>query len=564
MRDADHGRDPPALLLGRLSGTRLSSAKARAAARERGTGLSIDKLASPATQLRAAAYVRVSSEEQVDGHSLDAQRRALEAACTERRWTIVAWYADEGVSAHTDDIARRPAFHQMVQDAQRHRFDAVVVHKLDRFARSVVVALGTFKLLNELGISFLSLSEQGMDFTTPMGKVLFGMLALLAEYYSENLGLETKKGKAERKAKGLHNGLVPFGYRTGPDGVAEPDPETSDGAVLAFHMAADGKSLSRIVQTLNARGYRTAGNMRRSAFTKDTMRDMLANQFYLGRLPVFEPGTSRRVRGWQDGRHPALIDEESFRVARTSIGGRRSATKTRRSASVYSVSGLLRCSHCGERMRAVRPPSGRVRYHCRSKAQGIGCTGGGSFLDIYEQQLVGDLGNFTLPPDWQRFILDTAGEAHAGEADIAAQRRQLEGRLGRIKDLYGWGDLTKEQYLAERERIERELARLTPPDNGMAQLERLAAYVECLPAAWADAQQEQRNQLASLIYEELWVDGPRLVYVKPRPEVEPLFRVRAGAAQPTKNVMSELSTTVRSGDPDGIRTHDLHRDRVAC
>ena len=81
-----------------------------------------------ATLLRAAAYIRVSREEQVDGHSLDAQRRAIEQACAERNWQIVAWYADEGVSAHTDDIARRPAFHQMVQDAQRHRFDAVVVH----------------------------------------------------------------------------------------------------------------------------------------------------------------------------------------------------------------------------------------------------------------------------------------------------------------------------------------------------------------------------------------------------------------------------------------------------
>src|SRR5918997_2808474 len=123
--------------------------------------------------IRAAAYIRVSSEEQLDGHSLDAQRRAIESACDERGWTLVAWYADEGVSAHTDDITKRPAFHRMVQDAHARRFDAVVVHKLDRFARSVVVALSTFKELNDLGISLLSLSEAGMDFTTPMGKVMF-------------------------------------------------------------------------------------------------------------------------------------------------------------------------------------------------------------------------------------------------------------------------------------------------------------------------------------------------------------------------------------------------------
>ena len=85
-------------------------------------------------------------------------------------------------------------------------------------------------------------------------------------YYSENVGLETKKGKAERKAKGLHNGLVPFGYRS-VGGVAEPEPDTAEGARLAFRPAAAGQSLTRIVQALNAKGYRTGGNMRRSLFT---------------------------------------------------------------------------------------------------------------------------------------------------------------------------------------------------------------------------------------------------------------------------------------------------------
>jgi DNA invertase Pin-like site-specific DNA recombinase len=73
----------------------------------------------PVVGLRAAAYIRVSSEEQLDGHSLDAQRRAIEAACAECGWSIVSWYVDEGVSAHTDDITKGPAFHQMVQDAHR-------------------------------------------------------------------------------------------------------------------------------------------------------------------------------------------------------------------------------------------------------------------------------------------------------------------------------------------------------------------------------------------------------------------------------------------------------------
>jgi site-specific DNA recombinase len=436
----------------------------------------------PVTNLRAAAYIRVSSEEQLDGHSLNAQRRAIEAACAERGWSIVSWYADEGVSAHTDDITKRPAFHRMVQAAHRRQFDAVIVHKLDRFARSVVVALATFKRLSDLGISFLSLSEQGMDFTTPMGKVLFGMLALLAEYYSENLGLETKKGKAERKAKGLHNGLVPFGYRSVDGGIAEPDPDTKDGAVLAFELAATGKSLREIAQTLNARGYRTAGNMRRGAFTKDTVRDMLQNQFYLGKLPIFEPGAARRVRKWRDGQHAALIDDTLFAAARQAIRGRAAASKAaRRNATVYSLSGLLRCVHCGERMRVLHNKHGRIRYYCRNKAQGLGCTGRGSFLDVYEEQVVRDLAAFDLPPDWKRAVLEQAHHEAVGDTDN--QQQVLQSRLARLRELFSGGDLTREQCQKEREAIERDLARLTPSAPAEQRLETLAAYVERLPVA---------------------------------------------------------------------------------
>jgi site-specific DNA recombinase len=117
------------------------------------------------TSVRAAAYIRVSSEEQLDGHSLDAQRRAIQGACEERGWTIVGWYADEGVSAHTDDVAKRPAFHRMVQDAGRHQFDAVVVHKLDRFARSVVVALSRSSASATSG--FLSFHCPSRAWTSP-------------------------------------------------------------------------------------------------------------------------------------------------------------------------------------------------------------------------------------------------------------------------------------------------------------------------------------------------------------------------------------------------------------
>src|SRR5690242_11645555 len=107
---------------------------------------------------RAAVYHRVSSEEQVDGYSLDAQARATRAFCDGQGWEIVQTYADEGRSARTDDLAKRPAFTQMLDDAEVGRFDVVVVHKLDRFSRNRKIAFEAFERLGRAGVGFLSIA----------------------------------------------------------------------------------------------------------------------------------------------------------------------------------------------------------------------------------------------------------------------------------------------------------------------------------------------------------------------------------------------------------------------
>jgi site-specific DNA recombinase len=169
------------------------------------------RLSGP-SNLRAALYRRVSSDEQVEGYSLDAQTRASRAYCESHGWVIAREYSDEGKSARSDDLAKRPAFGQMLKDAEGGLFDVIVVHKLDRFARNLRVTLETLERLDGAGVTFVSISEQ-MDFTTPIGKVILATLAAFAQYYSDNLSWETKKGKHERKAQGLYNGVLPFGVK---------------------------------------------------------------------------------------------------------------------------------------------------------------------------------------------------------------------------------------------------------------------------------------------------------------------------------------------------------------
>src|SRR5215212_7388115 len=90
-----------------------------------------------ATSMRAAIYERVSSEEQVEGYSLDARDRAGRLYCETHGLKAVHVYREEGRSARTDDLSKRPAFRQMLDDAEAGLFEVVVVHKLDRFARNL-------------------------------------------------------------------------------------------------------------------------------------------------------------------------------------------------------------------------------------------------------------------------------------------------------------------------------------------------------------------------------------------------------------------------------------------
>jgi site-specific DNA recombinase len=192
-------------------------------------------------------------------------------------------------------------------------------------------------------VAFVSVSEQ-MDFTTPMGKMFPAMLGALAQYYSDNLGHETKKGKHERKRQGLFNGVVPFGLKKGPDGLPVPDPETYPGLLLAFKAAAEGKSDREVAVLLNQAGYRSTGNRGPNPFRKDSVRGILTNRFYLGNLP---DGTE----GWIPAKHAAVLDPERFEATQAA---RAMHSRHRHSVPMptrtYSLSGQAICGHCGGRL----------------------------------------------------------------------------------------------------------------------------------------------------------------------------------------------------------------------
>ena len=145
-----------------------------------------------------AIYARVSTSDQSAGM----QVRELREYCTRREWQIVGEYVDAGISGGKE---RRPELDRLMDGAHRRRFDAVVVWRFDRFARSVSHLLRALETFKALGIEFVSLLEQ-VDTTTPTGRMVFTVLGAVAELERSLTAERVRAGLRNARAKGKQLG----------------------------------------------------------------------------------------------------------------------------------------------------------------------------------------------------------------------------------------------------------------------------------------------------------------------------------------------------------------------
>jgi site-specific DNA recombinase len=353
-----------------------------------------------------------------------------------------------------------------------------------------------------------------------MGRVFLAMSGAFAQFYSDNLSQETKKGWSERKLQGLYCGLLPFGAMKGEAGVPMPDPDTYPGLVMAFELAGKGKSDREVALALNTAGYRTAGNRGNRPFAKDSVRDMLKNHFYLGKIP---DGNG----GWLKGKHEPFVSQELFDAVQEERTKRRHNMNTRVKieARTYSLSGLMWCKHCGSKVHIHRNSKGKPRVYCGNKARGFDCTSKSTFLEVYEAQLQWYLESFVIPENYREKILEAHRKLQSAYEDTDKQRARLEAALERLGKRYDWGHITQDKYLAEYDEIQKQLRELAPAEDKAKNLDKLAHFLANVADAWKEGTQEQRNKLANVLFERIWIEDNRVVEVKPRDELRPFFQL---------------------------------------
>jgi site-specific DNA recombinase len=291
---------------------------------------------------QAAIYARVSTEDQVDGTSLDTQLERCRAHVLGRGWNLAGEFVDEGVSG---SLSSRPALDKLIAEVRAGHIHVVVVAKLDRFGRSVRHLSSLLGELDDLRVEFVSLSE-AIDSSTPVGRLQRTLLASFAEFERDRIRERTSEGILAVAREGYWpSGEPPFGLWTVPDGrrrrvvIQQAEAAAINHAVECI--VERGMSTWETAASLNALELRPRKSAR---WTGANLRSVLLNGSAL---------SGRWI--WSKGREgetaidvPAILSPEQHEALMAALARTRRATPYRK--HFYLLGGGRITSPCGGRM----------------------------------------------------------------------------------------------------------------------------------------------------------------------------------------------------------------------
>lgn len=243
----------------------------------------------------AAIYARVSSSGQLgrgddddgDGYSIPAQVQACEREAESRGARVAKVYIERAESAKSND---RPVLQRMMRELATLGVKYLIVHKVDRLARKRLDDATLYEQLLGMGVRLVSASENIDE--TPAGQLMHGMLATFAEYYSNNLATEIRKGLDQKHQNGGTPFKPPVGYLPKRELIGNQDIRTvivdEERAPLvqeAFDLYATGNWTTRqLTNHLEARGLTTRPTLKRGACPLGVtgIQKILKNLYYTG------------------------------------------------------------------------------------------------------------------------------------------------------------------------------------------------------------------------------------------------------------------------------------------
>ena len=225
--------------------------------------------------MRAALYARVSTEDQaVEGFSLEAQMKKMEAYCRSEGYEIVARYIDDGYSGRKTN---RPEYQRMMNEIDN--WDVLLVLKMDRIHRNSVNFAQMMDLLSKKKKEFVSVYDQ-LDTGSAMGKFVMDLIQRIAQLESDQIGERVKTAmrfKATTKKSGLGSSH-PYGYQYVNGDLIIVDEEAHVVRAI-YNMRIRGSSLQDICDFLNNAGIESKKGV---GWSRQSVNNILHNPLYIG------------------------------------------------------------------------------------------------------------------------------------------------------------------------------------------------------------------------------------------------------------------------------------------
>ena len=290
---------------------------------------------------KAGLYCRVSTDIQMEGYSIDAQKDFLKSYCKMHEIDNYEFYIDGGYSGSN---INRPDMQRLIEDVEDHKIDIVVVFKLDRLSRSQKDTLYLIEeIFNPNDCGFVSIKEN-FDTNTPFGKAMVGILSVFAQLERDTILERTRMGRKKRAEEGLWYGTgnLPFAYDYDEKtGILVPNKEKVEIVDKMVELYLQGMPMTQVGALFGLQD--------------QTVRSIFTSPVGLGKVPykdeIFE------------GQHEPIMTQETYDKLQQKMKERAVTYKH----ANYLLAGKIVCGKCGAKYRYQKAGTSSVRLYCYSQ-----------------------------------------------------------------------------------------------------------------------------------------------------------------------------------------------------
>ncbi|MHB1392589.1 MAG: recombinase family protein [Clostridia bacterium] len=334
--------------------------------------ISTEQVKTVKRQLRVAAYCRVSTDQEEQLTSYEAQMAYYtDKIMTNPEWTMAGIFADEGITGTS--AKKRPEFLRMIRLCKRGKIDVILTKSISRFARNTVDCLNYIRELKELGIPVI-FEKENINTMKADSEIIITMLGGFAQAESESISQNVRWGKRQS----FKSGKVTFqysriyGYERGEDDKPRIIPEQAEVVQRIFESYLAGMSVANIKKMLEDEGIPAAGG--KPKWSEGALQYLLRNEKYCGdallQKTYIENCISKKMKK-NNGElpkylvkdhHEAIISRSLFervqaeiarRAGKRKVSDKTSKTQQSKYSSRYALTELLICGDCGTAFRRV-------------------------------------------------------------------------------------------------------------------------------------------------------------------------------------------------------------------